>query len=121
MRVARMIMACLITLSVALLPTAGSTMIVAKSAEHTVPAKMHMHSDMSTAMDDCCPDLATPCDQNSDHCQSMASCALQSVSMANVASVHIEYPAVAGNLLPTLMDNARPLRAGSPPFRPPRV
>lgn len=120
MHFARTIMAFLIALSVALLPTAGSAAIDAKSSEHGAPAKMHMHSDMSV-MDDCCPDQPKPCGQNSDHCRSMASCAVQSVSIAGVAVSHIRFPMIAGNPLPILTDQAVTLYDGSPPFRPPRV
>ena len=74
MRFARTIMAFVIALSVAMLPTAGSAIIAAKSTEQGAPVTMNASSDMSAAMDDCCPDHTKPCDQNNDHCQSMASC-----------------------------------------------
>jgi len=121
MRFARTMMAFVIALSVATLPVAGSASVVVKPTELTPSAQMMADAEMSAAMDDCCPDHAKPCDQSSDQCQSMASCALQFVSLADVAVSSLRYPPVSGNPLPALTDQAVPLHGGSPPFRPPRV
>ena len=120
MRFARTMMAFVIALSVATLPMAGSASVVVKSTELAPSAQTTAAAEMSAAMDDCCPD-AKLCDQSSEQCQSMASCALQSVSLADVAVSSLRYPPVPGNPLPALTDQAVPLHGGSPPFRPPRV
>lgn len=117
-------MVLMIALSVAALPAAGSASIIVKSAI-VKSADMTMASatdtGMSVAVDDCCPDQAKPCDQSSDQCQSMASCALQSVNLADVAASGLKYPPVPESPVPMLTDQAVPLYGGSPPFRPPRV
>jgi hypothetical protein len=107
-------MAFVIALSVAMLPAASATAVSGKSAE------MAASGDMFAAMDDCCPDPTKPCDQGGNQCQSMA-CAHQSFSISNVAVLQLTYPSMPGHLLTTLTDQAAPLRAGNPPFRPPRV
>jgi len=112
-------MALMIALSVAALPAAGSASIIVKSADMTMASAPD--TEMSAAMDDCCPDQTKPCDQSSDQCQSMASCALQSVNLADVAASSLKYPPVPENPVPMLRDQAVPLYGGSPPFRPPRV
>lgn len=115
MRLARTVMAFVIALSVAMLPATGLTAVSANSAE------MAVSTDMSAAMDDCCPDRAKPCDQGGAQCQSMASCAHQSFSISDVTVLQFAYPMLPGDSLPTLADQAVPLHAGSPPFRPPRI
>lgn len=125
MRFARTMMAFVLMLSVAMLPAAGSASIVTKSTEMAVSGNTDTGAEMSAVMDGCCPDHAKPCDQSSDQssdqCQSMASCAFQSVSLADVAVSPLRYPPVPGNMLPRLTYQAVPLHSGSPPFRPPRV
>jgi hypothetical protein len=81
---------------------------------------MAMSDEISAAMDDFCPDhaKANPCDQPSDQCL-MGFCAAQSVSIAIAAD--FQFPLVAGNPLPILMDQVVGHQSGSPPFRPPRV
>jgi hypothetical protein len=108
-------MAFVVALSVAMLPVAAS---MAASAN---TAAMAASGDVSTAMDDCCPDHMNPCDQSSDQCQSMACCAGQSFSISNVTVSPFAFPLMSGDLLPKLTDHAVPLHLGSPPFRPPRV
>lgn len=115
MRLARIFLACVVALSVAMLPIRSVTAVSAKSAEMAVP------TDMSAAMEDCCPDHTKPCDQGGDRCQSMACCAHQSFSISNVAVLQFTYPLEAGRPFPALAEQAAPLHAGNPPFRPPRV
>ncbi len=121
MRCARTILAFVIAWSVAILPAAGPAIVGVKSSDMAVSADMAMSAEMPATMDDCCPDQGKPCDQGSDGCQAMACCAVQAASIASVAASQFEYPLVAGNLFPVLVDQAGPLHTGSPPFRPPRV
>ncbi len=121
MRFARTVMAFVIALSVATLPVAGSASIVVKLSSGAAFSQSSSDAYMSASMDGCCPDQTAPCDLPSDQCPSMASCALQSVSLADVTGASLTYPLVPGNPLPVLTDQAVPLHGGSPPFRPPRV
>lgn len=121
MRIARIALAFVIALSVATLPMAASASISVKPTEIAVSTISTTGAEMSPAMDDCCPDHAKPCDQHSDHCQSMSSCGLQSVNLADVAVSRLKYPTLPGNPVPMLTDQAVPSHGGSPPFRPPRV
>ena len=114
-RATRVVLACLVALSVAILPAMSLTAVSAKSAEIIASA------DMSAAMDDCCPNHAKPCDQNADQCQSMAFCTHQTFSILNVAFSQFVYPSVVGDLLSTFAEQDAPLYSGCPPFRPPRV
>ena len=123
MRRARVILALLIALSVALLPTAGSTMpVVGSMAQTGIAHDMVMPSDMQGAMHDCCPDdaKAKPSHQHGGQCP-MAFCCAPFVSIASPAGFHYDFPLLAGNLLPLLADQIVALHSGSPPFRPPRV
>jgi hypothetical protein len=127
MRFVRTILAMVIALSVAMLPAAGSatSMIssTAQAASEVAPTKIAMPSEMSAAMDECCPDQAKkalPCGQSSDQCP-MAFCAAQPVSMASAAIFHFDFPILAGHPLPIPADQVVSLHSGSPPFRPPRV
>jgi predicted deacylase len=120
-----MIMALVIALSVALLPTAGSAASIVGSSQDAYRAMakdMTMASDMSGAMDECCPDQAkdTPCDRTSNHCP-MVCCAGQSLNFAVFDAFRFNSPTAAGNLLPIPADQVVDLHSGSPPFRPPRV
>lgn len=121
MRFARTMMAFVIALSAATLPVAGSASVVIEPTEMAPSAQTMTDAEMSAAMDDCCPDHAKPCDQSNDKCQSMASCMLQSMNLAEVAGSSLRFPLVSGDPLPVLTDQAVPLHGGSPPFRPPRV
>ena len=126
MRIVRMMMALVIGLSVALLPTAGSAVSIIGSASQEASEAMSkdttMASDMSGAMDECCPDLAkdNTCDQPGDHCP-MAFCGAQLLNLALTDVFRFNSPAAAGHLLPIPADQVVTLHSGSPPFRPPRV
>jgi len=128
MRFARTITAFAVALSLAMLPAAGATTAVAKPAATSVSDHGATSSEMSAAMpdrtaamDDCCPDHAKPCDQGSDQCPSMASCAQASISMADAAVSAFSYSLVPEELVPLLIDQGTPLHGSSPPERPPRV
>jgi hypothetical protein len=127
MHFVRMILALVIAVSVAMLPTVGSATAVigstAQAASDVASTEMVMTSEMSAAMDDCCPSQAKkalPCDQSSGQCP-MAFCAAQLLSMASTAIFHFDFPILAGNPLPIPVDQVVALHSGSPPFRPPRV
>lgn len=116
MRLARTIVAVVIAMSVAMLPTAGPASISAKSSH-----ELTVSADMAMAMDDCCPDHSKPCNQGGDQCQSMASCVHHTFSFLELAVSHIAYSLVLGDELIALVDQAVPLHAAGAPFRPPRV
>jgi hypothetical protein len=125
MQTFRVIMALVIALSVALLPTAGSAVSIVGSsqdAHRAVSKDMSMASDMSGAMDECCPDQAKdkPCDQSSNHCP-MVCCAGQLLNLAVFDVFRFNSPTAAGNPLPIPVDQVVAVNSGSPPFRPPRV
>jgi hypothetical protein len=121
-----MIMALMIALSVALLPMAGFAVSIVSSvsqdASDAMSKDMTMASDLSGAMDGCCPDHAKdkPCGQPTNHC-SMAYCAGQVLNLAVFDAFRFNSPTAAGNLLPIPVDQVVALNSGSPPFRPPRV
>ena|SRR5215831_7552449 len=122
MRIVRLIMAFLITLSVAMLPTVGSAMSVAATPSQGASAKLSVADDMSAAMDECCPEHAKdkPCDQPRDQCP-LPCCAAQPISIAVAAGFHFNVPIVPGYPLSLPADQVVSLHSGSPPFRPPRV
>jgi len=126
MRFVRVILALMIALSVAMLPTVGSAAstvsATAQGASEVASMDMAMMSEMSAAMDDCCPDHArtNPCDSLGDRCP-MAFCAAQPVSIASPTVFHFDFSILVGNPVPVLVDQVVSLHRGSPPFRPPRV
>jgi hypothetical protein len=127
MRLVRTMMAFLIALSVAMLPTAGSAVSVVSSASQAESQSMFgndmaMASSVSGAMDERCPDLAKtkPCDQSSDQCP-MAFCAAQLVSLASTGAFHFDFPVRIGSALLIPLDQVVSLHGGSPPFRPPQI
>jgi len=130
MRIVRAMMALLIALSVALLPTVGSAASMVHAAAQgtsegtsmAMSADMAMPSDMSNAMDDCCPDnaKAKPGDHTRHQCP-MACCVGPLTNLADAAAFRLNSPLAAGHRLPLPEDQVVSLRSGSPPFRPPRV
>jgi hypothetical protein len=127
MRFVRTILALIIALSVAIVPVAGSAAPLPRTQATTdkITAHSHAMSEMAEAMD-CCTDQATspgvrPCDQAKGHCDPMAFCAAQSVSLADPAIYRFGLPRLAGNALLVPADQVVSLHAGNPPFRPPRV
>ncbi len=126
MRLVRTMLALVIALSVAMLPTVGSATSIIKSASQAAAEAtardMTTASDMSGAMDECCPDhaKAKPCEQPSGQCPP-AFCATPAVNLAFAAAFRFDSPMVAGNPLPIPVDQVVALHDSSPPFRPPRV
>src|SRR5215831_10427447 len=112
MNVGRTILALLIALSVAMLPTVASANIAVTSTDMTEMAEMAAMEDM-----DCCPHKAKPC----DHCSSMATCQLTHFSFFATSASDIIFPSVAASLSPLSGANAFHPQEGNPPFRPPRV
>jgi hypothetical protein len=113
MKVARVLFALLIALSVAVLPAAGGVAAVVKSTEMADVAAM---DDM-----DCCPHKANPCDTAADRAACMAMCALNCFSFGGATVSTIIFPLHRARLTPAVATNPFNSRTGSPPFRPPRV
>ena len=113
MSFARTILALLIALSVAWLPTAGAAAFKFKSHEMT-------EMSASEPMDDCCPSAADPCKGMPD-CASMAACMVNCLSYAGGMSSPLVYPVTLAAPMPLFESGILHSRATSPPFRPPRV
>jgi hypothetical protein len=108
----RTILALLIALSVALLPTAGGA-----GVKSPAPAGMSVMEDMP----DCCPHKANPCEKAMDDCAAMATCALKCFSFAVTSSSIIVFPSTFASMMIPLAANPFASQTGSPPFRPPRI
>jgi hypothetical protein len=108
MHLARIILAFVIALSVAMLPAAAGTGVAVKSAEM---------SDMPAMDHDCCPPKADPC----ANCTSMAACALKCFGFSDTAYSIVAFPSIPASLDPPFESNSFRSQIGSPPFRPPRV
>jgi hypothetical protein len=106
MAVARILLALLVALSVAMLPAAGGAAMVQKPAETSVSEPMH----------DCCPGHT---DQAMD-CASMAGCALKCFSFSGYVVSELGAPLMLARVLPVRASQAVHSRAVAPPFRPPR-
>src|SRR5882757_547910 len=112
MGIGRTILAALISLSVTLLPAAGSIAPYSTpkstpkpppiSTSQQDPTATHDAMDMSAAgpMDDCCPHPAGPCDKAMGGCTSMATCALKCFSFAGSVSSPLVYARMLANVLP---------------------
>jgi hypothetical protein len=125
MGVARTIFSTLIALSVALLPVAGG--VAATGNQNVTVMASETSADVSAefvsadvAMDDCCP---KPCDSDSstDQCRSMAACAQQFLTIADVAFSQLKYAVTRGRTINLFADTDLSSHLGSPPFRPPRI
>jgi hypothetical protein len=103
MSVVRTFAACLIALSVALLP--------ATLAATDAP--------MSMAMDDCCP-TSEPCDKSVNDCAFMVACALKSFNFAAQDVAGTRLPLVQTLTLSPAASTDLPSYCGSPPLDPPR-
>jgi hypothetical protein len=111
---ARTILALVIALSVAMLPTAGGAASKSKAQEATeISASEPMH--------DCCPPDANPCDKAAGDCASMALCALKYLSLSATSSSVLIFPPVLAIIAPPFASNPFHSQTASPPFRPPRV
>src|SRR5262245_7429090 len=109
MRLVRTILALVIALSLAMLPTAGSTMLImglntlGTADVASTMVGMTMPAEMSMANHDCCLDhtKAKPGDRSGDQCP-MAVCATQVLSAVLGASLNS--PILAGCPLPLPAD-----------------
>ena len=120
MKVGRIILALLITLSLAALPAAGGAAVVAKSTEMSDIAAMH-DTDTAVMGDmDCCPHQSNPGDKM-DKSACMAICALQCFTLGGTTVSTIVFPSHQARLSPALNTNPLGSQTGRPPFRPPRV
>jgi len=129
MRVARTILALLVSFSVAILPAVGGAIPLTPSTPD-MAASPSLDSDaagaasdpmtMAEPMDDCCDHGTMPCDQGKN-CASAVMCAMHCFNFTAVEGAKIVFPlTVAAKVLPPA-DFAVPSRTGAPPFRPPRV
>ena len=121
MRIGRTILALFISISVAMLPVAGSIATSAKLSEMTLSASEEMDMSASEDMCDRCPDHAKPCDKSMGDCGSMAACALKCVPLSMADGSPVVFPSITAKLVPSFASRSyRPL-SGNRPFRPPRV
>jgi hypothetical protein len=113
MRYARFILACLIALSVAVLPAAAG--VFAATAKLSDVA-------MSSSMPDCCDHEVPPCDKPAGgmgHCATF-SCMAKCFSYVGASSPGLLMPARIADL-PNWTTDLVLLKICSPPFRPPQV
>lgn len=118
MRFARITLAMLIALSVAMLPAAGIAAFKPKSSATDMQG---MEMSASQPMHDCCPGEVSPGDKAMDDCGSMAACALKCFSYAGGVWSPLGYSLKLAELVPPCQSDAVHSQIGSPPFRPPRV
>ena len=117
MRINRTIVAVLVALAVATLPTAtgfasGATTAMEISASPAMPDCDHHHHNV--------PGGKTQ--KSMDDCASMAGCALKCFNFTGTILAGIAYSSSAGAALkPVHASSIFVLQMGSPPFRPPRA
>jgi hypothetical protein len=128
MRIAKIILVLLVSLSVALLPAVGGAAALTLHAPDAASQAMGVDvadgaSDpmaMVEPIDDCCDHGKTPCDQDKN-CACALMCAMHCFNFPTVEGSEIVFPlTVAAKILPSA-DLAVALATGAPPFRPPRV
>jgi hypothetical protein len=128
MRIAKIILALLVSFSVAILPAVGGAAMftgaaVAAASQQTGVDGSGVASDpmaMAQPMDDGCPHGKAPCNQNKN-CASALMCAIHCFNFTAVEGSEIIFPlTLAGKILPST-ERAVPSAIGAPPFRPPRI
>jgi hypothetical protein len=129
MQIAKIILALLVSFSVAIVPAAGGAAtltqgaLAAATSQPTSVDASGMTSDqmaMDQPMDDGCPREKAPCDQGKN-CASTLMCAIHCFNFTAVEGSEIIFLlTVAGKILPS-MERAGPSAIGAPPFRPPRI
>ena len=113
MIIGRTILALLIALSVAVLPTDRGAAVSVKLVDMSHMSSMeHMH--------DCCPDKKLPSRKTIDDCCSSMACPMNCFSFVG-ASSSIVYPLLLGSVTMSLVSDPVNSQKGSPPFRPPRI
>ena len=114
MRYLRIILACLIALSVVMLPTAGVFATIAQSAD----------VEISDSMSDCCDHGALPCDHGSKDmgdCAAMAACMAKCFNYAAIISAGLPFGPAGVASQPSSSATVVLLEISNPPFRPPPV
>jgi len=128
MRIAKIILALLVSFSVAIVPAAGGAAMLtqglaASTSQPTSVDTLGMASDpmaMDQPMHDGCPHGKAPCDQGKN-CASALMCAIHCFNFTAVEGAEIVFPlTVAGKILP-FTERVGPSAIGAPPFRPPRI
>ena len=128
MWIAKIILALLVSFSVAIVPAAGGAAMLtqglaASTSQPTSVDTLGMASDpmaMDQPMHDGCPHGKAPCDQGKN-CASALMCAIHCFNFTAVEGAEIVFPlTVAGKILP-FTERAGPSAIGAPPFRPPRI
>ena len=128
MWIAKIILALLVSFSVAIVPAAGGAAMLtqglaASTSQPTSVDTLGMASDpmaMDQPMHDGCPHGKAPCDQGKN-CASALMCAIHCFNFTAVEGAEIVFPlTVAGKILP-FTERVGPSAIGAPPFRPPRI
>jgi hypothetical protein len=128
MRIAKIILALLVSFSVAILPAAGSVAMFTQAAAAAASQQMGVDASgvasdpmaMAQPMDDGCPHGKAPCDQGKN-CASTLMCAIHCFNFTAVEGSGIVFPlTIATKILPST-ERAVPPAIGVPPFRPPRI
>ena len=129
MRIAKIILALLVSFSVAIVPATGGAAMLTQgtlAASTSQPMSVDasgMTSDpmaMDQPMHDGCPHGKAPCDQGKN-CASTLMCARHCFNFTPVEGAEIVFPlTVAGKIL-SFTERAGPSAIGAPPFRPPRI
>jgi hypothetical protein len=129
MRIAKIIFALLVSLSVAIVPAAGGAAMLTEgssgaSASHAMDVHASgMASDpmaMDQPTDDCCPHGKMPFDQGKN-CASAFICAIHCFNFTAVEGSEIVFPLTATTKILPHTERAVPSAIGAPPFRPPRI
>ncbi len=127
MRLVRMVMALMIALSLAMLPTAGLAVSVpdlkSQPATEGMAKEMAMASELSGAMDECCPDhmKSAPSHTAGYKCNMGLCCAGGSLARGDVAPIGFVFLSASASKVAIPADQIVSVRGSSPPFRPPRV
>lgn len=109
MHIRRTLLALLVALSVAIMPTAGAVAMSASPAEAG-----------SATMPDC-DGADMPCENSMKGCPLMALCASTSVGLAGTSFSAFNFPVAADDNKPSLASFGLDSQPSSPPFRPPRI
>lgn len=118
MRIARTILALVTALSLVVLPVAGHAGVLVKAMDASA---MDVGSHDMSAMDDmdCCPHK-THSKKIIDDCTSMIGCALCAGFLGTDGS-SVNFPLLLSNRVFLTASDPLSARAGTPPFRPPRL
>ena len=119
----RTIRALAIAASLALLPMGAPAVagLPMSSGDAQISVEMGGSTDMS--MDDCCPDdmKGMPGHSGGDKCGMGVCCVGGTVAIGDIGTVGFRFIRTAATQVAIPADQIVPVRAGSPPHRPPRV